>query len=140
MPTKIPMYCPEPGCPALTQGGRCLAHRRAHERRRGTPAQRGYNAQWRRIRRLILARDPICRICCVVPSTEVDHIKPLRQGGTHEPANLQALCGSCHRTKTARQASPREGRGKSLGTVVSGYWRTAKNSCRQHPRPFSGGG
>lgn len=104
MPTKIPMYCPEPGCPALTQGGRCLAHRRARERRRGTSAQRGYGGQWRRIRKLVLARDPICRddSGCGAPSTEADHIKPLRRGGTHDMSNLRGLCRRHHASATVK--------------------------------------
>ncbi len=32
---------------------------------------------------------------------EVDHIKPLYQGGTNDLHNLQALCRNCHGRKTA---------------------------------------
>ena len=95
MPRKIPTPCREPGCPALTpEGGRCRAHRRTYERRRGTPGQRGYNAEWRRMRKVVLAAHPYCE--CGARATEVDHIKPLRQGGTHAPANLKAMCRPCH--------------------------------------------
>ncbi len=39
------------------------------------------------------------------PSTEVDHILPLAQGGTHDRSNLQGLCHSCHSSKTALESS-----------------------------------
>lgn len=42
--------CPEPGCPQLTRGGRCDAHRSARERRRGTRQQRGYGSDHDRLR------------------------------------------------------------------------------------------
>lgn len=36
---------------------------------------------------------------------EIDHIKELRDGGTNDISNLQALCISCHRVKTSRMTS-----------------------------------
>lgn len=33
---------------------------------------------------------------------EIDHIKPLSEGGSNEPSNLQALCLMCHRVKSNR--------------------------------------
>jgi len=36
---------------------------------------------------------------------EIDHIKPLSEGGTNETSNLQALCLMCHRVKSNRAAS-----------------------------------
>jgi len=36
---------------------------------------------------------------------EIDHIKELREGGTNEESNLQALCIMCHRVKTSRMSS-----------------------------------
>ncbi|MFN2369617.1 MAG: HNH endonuclease, partial [Candidatus Krumholzibacteriia bacterium] len=52
------------------------------------------------IRREVLARD---RHRCQGPGCgrtrflEVHHKRPRARGGTHEPANLVTLCGSCHR-------------------------------------------
>jgi len=36
---------------------------------------------------------------------EIDHIKELRDGGTNEESNLQALCVMCHRVKTSRMTT-----------------------------------
>lgn len=45
---------------------------------------------------------------------EVDHIKPVRDGGTDHLDNLQTLCRPCHFDKTAqenaRRAKPIKGR------------------------------
>jgi len=34
---------------------------------------------------------------------DIDHIKPVGDGGQDEPENLQALCPACHRRKTNRE-------------------------------------
>jgi len=31
---------------------------------------------------------------------DIDHIKPLADGGKDVPSNMQAICGSCHRQKS----------------------------------------
>ena len=36
-------------------------HRRAKERERGPSASRGYGGDWRKVRALVLAREPLCR-------------------------------------------------------------------------------
>lgn len=69
-----------------------------------------YNARWKRISKHYLRRHPLC--CdpfgyhdedgIIVVANEVDHIVPLRAGGTHASKNLQALCRSCHSKKTVR--------------------------------------
>jgi len=35
---------------------------------------------------------------------EVDHIIALKDGGSNDPSNLQALCLMCHRVKTMRSS------------------------------------
>jgi 5-methylcytosine-specific restriction protein A len=82
--------CAVPSCPryAVPRGrGRCARHRR-------TTTQRGYGAQWRRIRAEVLG--PACEICGTARDLTVDHITPLSKGGTHDPRNLRTLCRSCH--------------------------------------------
>jgi hypothetical protein len=38
---------------------------------------------------------------------DIDHIQPLFLGGSNDPANLQALCPSCHRVKTIAEQKER---------------------------------
>lgn len=61
--------------------------------------------RWERIRRIVLLRDRYrCRCCGAAARLEVDHVKPMERGGaTYDPANLQALCRSCHIEKTRRE-------------------------------------
>ena len=93
--------CSQPGCPAIAvEGGRCARHQLA-ERPRATPSERGYGAEWQRIRRVFLRENPCC-VLCGQPATDVDHIVPLSRGGTHDAENLQALCHSHHSQKTTR--------------------------------------
>lgn len=49
---------------------------------------------WKRTRRDVLNRDPICRLCRFRLATEVEQIEP---GGGHQPSNLRGVCWSCVR-------------------------------------------
>ena len=75
-----------------------------HDRR--SPHARGYTKRWQRLRRLYMARQPLCEdpfdvhTGQVVPGEVVDHIVPLARGGGNKEGNLQTLCWSCHSRKT----------------------------------------
>lgn len=77
----------------------------AYDAKRGTPAARGYDSEWRQIRAVYLKRNPRC-VECGERATDVDHIKPLSKGGTHDDDNLQALCHACHSYKTVHFDRP----------------------------------
>lgn len=100
--------CPAPGCPELTDGGPCDAHRKARQRavdsRRPSPSRRGYGTRWQSTRRKQLRLEPLCRACGKV-ATDVDHIDGLGPLGPrgHDLGNLQSLCHACHSRKTARE-------------------------------------
>lgn len=59
------------------------------------------------LRRFVLNRDKYrCRKCGKAGMLEADHVKPVHDGGDpFDPANLQALCRSCHFAKTAKENS-----------------------------------
>lgn len=40
---------------------------------------------------------------CGRTTTDADHIKALRAGGTHARSNYRGMCGRCHRVKTATE-------------------------------------
>jgi len=60
-----------------------------------------YNSRaWRKLRLYVLQYEPLCRTCKKV-ATVVDHIKPIRLGGSRmDEKNLQPLCASCHNKKS----------------------------------------
>jgi|688.fasta_scaffold32911_3 5-methylcytosine-specific restriction protein A len=60
---------------------------------------RGYDHTWSKIRLAVLREDPVC-VKCLSPATVVDHIKPLKDGGSNDRLNLQPMCASCHNSKT----------------------------------------
>lgn len=96
--------CGRPG-----HGTRCPRHEREHMQARGPT---GWARQAKN--NPILVAEPWCRICKVVRSSEVDHIKPRPPGKRtpewwDQPQNKQAICGPCHRAKTAREARMRQG-------------------------------
>ena len=55
---------------------------------------------WRRLREAIIKTEPLCRMCRDIGKTKlancVDHIVPIRDGGTDARDNLQPLCSACH--------------------------------------------
>lgn len=106
MPTRPLGACRHRSCPSrATHGGYCATHYQPRERpadERPSAAQRGYDAKWRRIRAAYLKKHPTC-VACGEQATEVDHIKALRDGGTNEWANLQAMCKTHHSQKTNRE-------------------------------------
>ncbi len=117
--------CRWPGCIRLV--GRkeryCPEHRallsREDAKSRGTAAQRGYGARWRKLRLMVLKERPVCADPFgvhrergeIALATEVDHIIPRHLGGDDSFENLQPLCRSCHARKTAQE---REGRGVQI--------------------------
>ncbi|MFA5385639.1 MAG: HNH endonuclease signature motif containing protein [Eubacteriales bacterium] len=113
MPKKLKRPCTYPGCPELTDGGRCEKHKKQEARRydeqRGTAASRGYGSRWQEARLVYLRRHPLCVVCekegKITAGTVVDHIIPHR--GNRElfwdVNNWQTLCTSHHSEKTARE-------------------------------------
>ena len=108
MPKHPKRPCRYPGCPNLCESGTyCPEHSaESPDRLRGSAAERGYDAKWRRARKLFLQRHPLCANCLsqgvLTPATVVDHIVPHR--GDHrlfwDEQNWQPLCKSCHDRKT----------------------------------------
>ena len=114
-------FCTQPGCPTLVERGRCATHKKDNQqqvdRLRGTAAQRGYDAKWRRYRAAWLQEHPFCgdtigaptgdSTCYLVTATVVDHVIPVTSKDDHRfyaPWNHQSLCVSCHERKRQRES------------------------------------
>lgn len=69
-----------------------MARRRA---RRGTTSQRGYDSQYRELRKEAIAAHPYCADCGTTDDLTADHIVPLSQGGDPNGA-LAVRCRSCN--------------------------------------------
>lgn len=69
-----------------------------------TTTQRGYGAAWRKVRRVVLDDEPLCRFCydkgLIVKADEVDHIDG--DSFNNDRDNLRPLCRPCHLLRTAR--------------------------------------
>ncbi len=105
MPRKPKRPCAYPGCPELSEGQYCEKHRkevnRQYERYGRDPlTKRMYRGLWPKIRERYAKAHPFCEKCYeegrLVPVEHVHHIKPLKEGGTHDEDNLMSLCKSCH--------------------------------------------
>lgn len=92
---------------------------------------RGYGPEWDRTRKRILERDSrLCQPCLrqdvLQPAKEVDHVRPKAEGGTDDDNNLQAICGPCHRRKTAEESARALGHRRprrTVGTDANGWPR-----------------
>ena len=108
-PHRALTVCNIPGCPTLTDGGRCAEHRREAEQRRGNASSRGYGHQHRtRFRAAVLARDPVCTLCRQRSSVHADHHplsrRELVDAGLdpNDPRHGRGLCPRCHSKETAQ--------------------------------------
>jgi 5-methylcytosine-specific restriction protein A len=104
--------CTTPGCPTITQGGRCAACTALVRARRPKTARRGYGARWQAVRASYLRAHPLCECadCEAIPAPlrpvarEVDHIDGLGPLGPrgYDWTNLRAMTKACHSRATAR--------------------------------------
>nr|WP_133580653.1 HNH endonuclease signature motif containing protein [Aureibacillus halotolerans] len=99
--------CNEMTCNQLTRNRYCEAHTHIkpdYEQHRGTAHQRGYNTRWRKARQAYLAAHPVC-VECKRMANVVDHITPHKGDDDlfWDQGNWQAMCTSCHNSKTARE-------------------------------------
>ena len=108
MPLNAKYPCAYPDCPETIREDRyCPAHKtianREYDRQHRSNHSQLYGSRWRKLRQLYVSKHPLCEHCLAdgfyVPVSEVHHILPLADGGTHDEENLVSLCQSCH-TKT----------------------------------------
>ncbi|KLU13985.1 HNH endonuclease [Xenorhabdus griffiniae] len=113
MPPRIPRACRKRGCPKTTtdRSGYCNDHLHTgwqnHQQGKNRH-ERGYGSKWDKLRASVKQRDKqLCQQCLrggrAVTGVTVDHITPKAHGGTDELSNLQLLCWSCHKRKTATE-------------------------------------
>lgn len=80
---------------------------------RGSAASRGYDAQWRSLRKAHLFCEPLCVFCkrkgIAARGEVVDHIVPHKGSRAllFDPNNLQTLCKSCHDSTKQRMEKGR---------------------------------
>lgn len=116
MPWAPPKHCPAghppysgARCPACAAARRQSSEQRAkaaaYDAGRGSAASRGYDADWRRCRKMFLAQHPICsHPGCGKPATDVDHIVSPKDRPDLRLSwsNLRPFCHSHHSARTAR--------------------------------------
>jgi 5-methylcytosine-specific restriction enzyme A len=117
MPSRPPKACAVPGCPGLaTDGARCPEHRRpawtgVRSQASADRKKRIYDTRrWAGLRRTVLRQRTFCETPgCGRPSTEVDHIVAVEDGGPDFPPleGLAALCRSCHAKKSLQERRAR---------------------------------
>lgn len=96
------------------------------------------SAAWRKLRRSVLASEPLCRMCTArgltVPATDVDHRD--NDPSNNDLVNLQPLCHECHSRKTHRDG----GHNVRMGCDTDGkpldpyhHWNNATESDLARP-------
>jgi 5-methylcytosine-specific restriction enzyme A len=121
--------CSYPGCPLLTDKGRCEKHRKQERKqideRRGSAHSRGYTSRWAKYSKARLAQYPLCVMCNAeghtVAATCTDHIKA-HKGDMElfwDPTNHQSLCKHHNDSKAVTEGRWGRGGMKSLGALAS---------------------
>lgn len=124
MPWKITSRCRHQGCSNRSDGrtGYCAMHievfnykqrianneRKKHRLATDPEERERYefykSARWRKLRKLQLASEPLCRLCNA-PARVVDHIEQISRGGNrYDQENLQSLCDHCHAVKRGEES------------------------------------
>src|SRR5688572_18471246 len=103
--------CLEPGCPTPTSRTRCTLHERLRQRRRGTPAERGYDGRYQRARKALLAVADLCAWCGLPPRRDdpltADHVVPLALGAAPTAISWPRTGAATARTANVRRGSLR---------------------------------
>ena len=108
MPQKNKKPCSKFGCKNLTNEKYCTEHKkefnRERDKKRLPSSQRGYDANWRRLRNWFISHNPVCNHCGSAGEV-VDHIIPHKMDMIlfNDVENLQTLCKRCHDVKTATE-------------------------------------
>ena len=92
-----------------------VANQKANDDKRGTPAERGYDKDWFKLRHAFLQQHTMCCMPnCSAPATHVDHVKSIREAPHLRlvGSNLRPMCGPCHSRRTARDQSANWGSSK----------------------------
>jgi 5-methylcytosine-specific restriction endonuclease McrA len=81
-------------CGVPSPNSYCAQHTPTNRRRERMGISGG---RWETVRKRVLARDQgTCYICGRLGSDEVDHLKPVAEGGSSELVNLASVHSSCH--------------------------------------------
>ncbi len=104
MPHKAPRPCRHVGCNALvtSKDGFCATHRKEvsiqYELTREKAVKRGYDTRWRKVRKMTLGHQPMCRgpLCNGEGSFAelVHHVD--RNSKNNQSTNLLSVCTRCH--------------------------------------------
>ena len=106
---RVELIPPQDRSPATVEHGRsrCEVHGGGSWARVDPIAKGRYGAEWQRVRQRVLREEPTCRICGA-PSSDVDHIVAVADGGgMYDRANLRSLCADCHKRHTSEQNAQR---------------------------------
>lgn len=103
MPSRPVEICNDEECDHPTVPGTdfCAKHTKHHNHNvKLEPPNPVYtSARWRRLRKMVIAEEPMCRYC-EKATRVVDHIVPISMGGsTWNRENLQGVCQECHNRK-----------------------------------------
>lgn len=83
----------------------CQVHARPGDWDHAHPRTRIRGRRLQQLRAELFAAEPFCMICRRRLATVRDHIRPLAEGGSEDPENIQGLCRVCNRAKVAQEAA-----------------------------------
>lgn len=110
MPNKPKHPCVYPGCPETTnQGAYCPLHAKQikanYEKTRETATARGYDTRWARLRKMTLARHPMCQCSQCKGHDKAANLIHHDNGNPKDnrEVNLIAYNDNCHNKQHMKQ-------------------------------------
>jgi len=108
--------CGSPGCRNITRNKFCEEHQidfdkkhkqlqQKYDKERSVQHGKDYDSEWRKVRLIKLAQDPLCEDCLrfgiTEPAVMVHHIKSIEERPDLRliMSNLESLCNNCHEVK-----------------------------------------
>ena len=121
MANKPKVACKFPGCPNIIPSGTtyCEDHKHLMYKDRPSGQERGYDAQWKKVRALYIKQHPLCEECLknskTVLATKVHHIIPaINKDTRYDFSNLMALCDKCHGKLHSKQTKDNLSKGNKV--------------------------
>lgn len=89
---------------------------------------------WQKVRRQVLAEEPVCHWCKKAPATEADHLIEVARGGTNDRDNLVGSCKTCNSRRGAEFQAKQATRRRNAPSIFGSDQSVTPSPLISYPR------